>query len=147
MRARTPDVPSSELDRALANGEFAPCFQPKIELATGTITGVEALARWNHPSSGLSLPAEFLPLIESLGRLPAFTQAIITSSIRQAACWRDQGCKLNLSVNLSLSALHNPSFCNDTQTLLAAARLTPEDITFEIIENAGMGDVAAHWRP
>ena len=132
---------AADIDRGLANGEFVPYFQPKVDLTTGALAGVEALARWNHPLHGVLRPAAFLALIESLGKMAQLTQVIVASAIGHTAGWRERGCKLTLNVNLSLSALENALFCEDMQLLLAAAKLEPQDVTFEVLETAAMTDV------
>jgi CheY-like chemotaxis protein len=104
-QAPTIDLKAADLDRAFANGEIVPYFQPKMDLATRRLAGAEALARWNHPLHGLLRPSEFLPLIEAQGELPQLTQAIIASSVKHAAIWNKRACGLMLNVNLSLSAM------------------------------------------
>ena len=136
----TPLV-ADDFDRALAAGELVPYFQPKVNLRTGAVTGVEALARWIHPQRGVLLPADFLSLIDSPAKLAALTQVVLASALSNAVKWRERGCNIALSVNLSLIALDNDLFCEDVQTLLIAHGLRPEDLTFEILESAAMTDV------
>lgn len=139
--ARGFELQASELDRAFEGGEFEPYFQPKVSLASGKLIGVEALARWIHPEHGVLRPAEFLPMIASQNKLAQLTQSVIASSIRHAADWKRRGFELTINVNLSLSAIDNVSLCEDTQSLLSANGLRPEDLTFEIVETAAMTDV------
>ncbi len=139
--ALTTDLTPSDLDRAFANGEIVPYFQPQMDLATRTLAGVEALARWIHPVHGILRPVDFLPLIESQGALPRLTQTIIASTVKHAAIWKRRGCEVTLNVNLSLSAMDNRFFCEETQALLDVHGLTPQDLTFEILETAAMTDV------
>lgn len=131
----------ADFDHAMEAGEFAPYFQPKVNLVTGKVTGAEALVRWVHPVRGVLQPAEFLPLIDSPLKLEQLTQTMIAASIEHAAGWRKRGCQVALSVNLSLSALDNHRFCEDVQALLADRGLRPEELTFEILESAAMTDV------
>lgn len=131
----------ADLDRAFSNGEIVPYFQPKMNLATRALAGVEALARWIHPIHGLLRPVDFLPLIESHNALPILTQIIIASTVQHSAAWRKQGLRITLNVNLSLSALDNRFFCEETQALLEIHGLAPHDLTFEILETAAMTDV------
>ena len=130
-----------DVDRALAAGEFVAYFQPKANLTTAKVTGVEALARWVHPTQGVLEPAEFLSLVASSGKLADLTRAVIASSIHEAAAWRKRGCNITFSINLSLSALDNHLFCEDVQALLAMHEMSPADLTFEILESAAMSDV------
>ena len=135
------ELGTADIDRALAGNEFIVYFQPKVNLITGKVSSAEALVRWQHPIHGLLEPEEFLPLVASSGRLVRLTQSILASSIAHVADWRKRGCQISFSVNLSLSALSNPLFCEDIQTLLASRGLKPEDLTFEILESATMVDV------
>lgn len=142
----TPHSPGSSLepadfDRALGAGEFTPYFQPKVFLSTGEVAGVEALVRWINPLHGVLQPVDFLHLIDSPLKLAQLTHVLIAASIEQAANWRLRGCKIGLSINLSLSALDNQLFCEDVQAMLAAHGLAPADLTFEILESAAMTDV------
>ncbi len=142
----TPDVQDVELtlvdiERGLANGEFVPYFQPKVDLVTGVLAGVEALARWIHPVYGELCPATFLPLIESERKMAQLTQAILTAAVKHAVDWRKQGWTFTMSVNLSLSALDNHYFCEDFKALLDPLGLEPRDFTFEVLETAAMTDV------
>ncbi len=140
-RPRQVELGSADVDRAFANGEFESHFQPKVDLETGELKGVEALARWNHPTYGLLRPVDFLSMIESLDKLPELTEAITRRSLEYAAAWPDHFRNLNLSINLSLGALHNRAFCEDMQALLATFGIAPENVTFEILESAGMTDI------
>lgn len=141
LHSKAIDLKPADFDRAIEAGEFAPYFQPKVDLATGKVTGAEALVRWVHPVRGVLQPAEFLPLINSPFKLEQLTQTMIAASIEHAVGWRKRGCQIALSVNLSLSALDNHRFCEDVQALLAERGMRPEDLTFEILESAAMTDV------
>ena len=135
------ELGTADIDRALAGNEFIVYFQPKVSFISGKVSSAEALVRWQHPIHGLLEPEEFLPLVASSGRLVRLTQSILASSIAHVAEWRNRGCQISFSVNLSLSALSNPLFCEDIQALLASRGLKPEDLTFEILESATMVDV------
>ncbi len=130
-----------DLERGLANGEFVPYFQPKVDLVTGALAGVEALARWIHPVHGELCPETFLPLIESERKMAQLTQVILTAAVKHVAEWRRQGWSFTMSVNLSLSALDNRFFCEDFKALLDPVGLEPRDFTFEVLETAAMTDV------
>jgi EAL domain-containing protein (putative c-di-GMP-specific phosphodiesterase class I) len=131
----------ADFDRALLAGEFVPYFQPKVNLTSREVTGVEALARWAHPARGILQPVDFLPLIDSPAKLSQLTRSIVASSITHAAAWQKRDCRISLSINLSLSALDNDFFCEDVQALLDVHGMKPEDITFEILETAAMTDI------
>ncbi len=141
MTAQHVSVLPSDLLRALANAEFEPFFQPKVRMSDGALAGVEVLVRWIHPTHGVLRPSEFLPFVEQQGHLGEMTTQLIARSIDLGGKWRVAGHKLKLNINLSLSALENPLFCEEVQTILAAHGLAPHDITFEILETAAMVDV------
>ena len=122
-------------------GEFEPYFQPKVNLASGKLVGVEALCRWLHPIHGVLRPAEFLPLVESQKGLARLTKSVIASAIRHAAAWKTSGRELGININLSLSAIDNVSLCADTLALLSANGLKPRNLTFEIVETAALTDI------
>lgn len=139
--ARAVELTPFDIERGLTNGEFVPYFQPKVDLFTGALAGVEALARWIHPVHGVLSPAMFLPLIESKGKMAQLTQVILTAAVKHVVAWRRQGWSFTMSVNLSLSALDNRCFCEDFKALLDPVGLEPRDFTFEVLETAAMTDV------
>ncbi|MEQ1518166.1 MAG: EAL domain-containing response regulator, partial [Usitatibacteraceae bacterium] len=146
MIARVPQTQRfvlgpDDLDRAFAQGELVPYFQPKVNVSTREVKSVEALARWIHPEQGTLHPEEFLPLVAACGKLAQLTDIIISASVRQVVDWRQRGCAMPLSVNLSLAALDNELFCEDAQALLAKHGMEPADLTFEILESAAMTNV------
>ena len=132
---------AGDLDRAFVEGEFDTYFQPKVSLITGELVGVEALSRWIHPEHGILNPADFIALVESQNKLGQLTRAVIASAIGHAAEWKKSGKSLTINVNLSLSAIDNVSLCEETLALLAAHKMKPRDLTFEIVETAAMTDV------
>lgn len=131
----------ADITRAVENAEFVPFYQPKVNFATGALAGVEALVRWIHPSHGILRPDEFLPFVAEQNKLVELTQAVIATAIERAGSWRKEGIQLTVNVNLSLSALDNPFFCEEVQAQLSAHGLAARDMTFEILETAAMKDV------
>ena len=89
------------LRSAIADGEIVLFFQPKAELATGKITGVEALARWRHPRLGLIGPSEFVPIAEQTGLIGPLTSHVLAEALEQVRKWSEQGEELSVAVNLS----------------------------------------------
>lgn len=132
---------AADVEHALNAGEIVPYFQPKVNLATGVIAGIEALARWKHPIKGIVDPGVFLPVVETLGKLPQLTSSIARASIQHAAQWKNRGIALTLNINLSLTALDNRMLCDDFKAMLVGTPLEPRDVTFEILETAAMIDV------
>jgi diguanylate cyclase (GGDEF)-like protein len=131
-----------DLARALADGEIITHFQPKVDLRTARVIGVEALVRWDHPERGLVSPGEFLPLAEAGGHMRALTERVIEYSTRAAGDWWHSGLGLQLSVNLAPSTFSETDwnlheFVAET---LARTGLPGKSLQFEVTEDALMTD-------
>ena len=92
---------AGELRSALENEELELHYQPKADVVTGRIVGVEALVRWNHPRHGLLGPEEFVPIAEQTGLIVPLTRWVLAASMRQVQSWQSQGYELSVAVNLS----------------------------------------------
>lgn len=126
-----------DLRRAQIEEEFVLHYQPTVELATGTIVGVEALIRWQHPRRGLLSPVDFIPLAEETGRIVEIGRWVLAEACCQAARWRAQlpaGAKLSVSVNVSTRQVRRPGLLEDVQSALAYSGLEPSALTLEITE-------------
>jgi predicted signal transduction protein with EAL and GGDEF domain len=128
----------NELRVALASGEIVAHFQPKADMRTGRTTGVEALARWNHPQRGLVAPALFLPAAEAAGLLPTLTDLMLSRSLEQCRLWLDRGWELQVAVNLSAGSLHDLEFPGRVDTLLKTFWVPPHLLELEITETTVM---------
>ncbi|HKP91035.1 MAG TPA: EAL domain-containing protein [Thermoleophilaceae bacterium] len=129
-----------ELRRAMDETELVLYYQPKIDLETGTATGVEALARWHHPERGLLSPDEFIPLAERSNLLRPMTLYLLDSALRQANAWRTRGLEVSVAVNLSMQNLIDLRLPNDLARLLTSWRLPPGSLELEITESTIMAD-------
>lgn len=134
-------ISSHEIAAALKNGEFVPYFQPKVSIASGKVVGVEALARWNHPSRGLLAPDAFLNLVESGGFMDSLTWIILSKSAAICKRWHEQGLPLRVSVNLSLSSLARIELAERIFEVVTQQGLAPEAMILEVTETAAMSDV------
>jgi diguanylate cyclase (GGDEF)-like protein len=94
-----------ELRRALTGDELEVHYQPKADLRTGRVDGVEALVRWRHPERGLVPPDEFVPLAESCGLVELLTARVLDAAVAQLAAWHAQGLELSVAVNVSVRDL------------------------------------------
>src|SRR5207248_1644527 len=94
-----------ELRRALESDELELHYQPKADLRTGRVTGVEALVRWRHPQRGLIPPDDFIPLAERSGLIVPLTAWVIDAGLKQLAAWRERGWELGLAVNVTVKDL------------------------------------------
>jgi len=131
------------LRAALERDEFTLVYQPQIELATGRLTGVEALVRWNHPDNGLVTPDRFLPLAETSGLIVPLGHVVLEKAVAQVFAWReaglDPGC---LSVNISAQQLDGEGgLYRNIQDLFARDDGSAYGLELELTEQALMGDI------
>jgi EAL domain-containing protein (putative c-di-GMP-specific phosphodiesterase class I) len=115
-------------------------YQPKVCLADGRITQVEALVRWVHPERGFIPPDEFIPFAEHTGYIRMITRWVLDHVLRQSARWRDSGVKLNISINLSARDLLNPELPAIFIELMKTHKAAADWLSLEITESAIMAD-------
>ncbi|MFO6299053.1 sensor domain-containing phosphodiesterase [Rahnella selenatireducens] len=113
-------------------------YQPKISLATGLVTGVEALLRWKHSEHGEVLPGLFIPLVERTSLMRELTEWVIDHAITQLSQWRDRGILLPVSVNLAASDFSRPDFADELEQKMYNAGLTPALLAVECLETERM---------
>jgi len=130
----------AELRKAIDAGELVLYYQPKADLATDEVTGVEALVRWQHPERGLLMPDEFVPLAERTGLIRDLTRAVLDSALRQARAWQDHGIDLAVSVNLSARDLLDLDLPQTVATLLGLHGVSSEWLELEITESVILAD-------
>jgi EAL domain-containing protein (putative c-di-GMP-specific phosphodiesterase class I) len=133
--AATAAAPPGEIPAAIARDELQFQYQPKVTLATGRFSGVEALVRWKHPSLGVFLPGAFVPFVEQSDELSA---ELAWWSLRQAmACagrWARRGWQLPMAVNLSARVFDQLDLPDRIEKMALAEDLTPGLITLELTE-------------
>jgi EAL domain-containing protein (putative c-di-GMP-specific phosphodiesterase class I) len=129
-----------ELRHALSNGDIVLHYQPKVDTQQRTVTSVEALARWEHPTRGLLYPGSFLSLVEESGLMEELTTCVLTCALDQAAVWRAQGRKLAIAVNLSASSLADRRLPARIVRMLEDRNLPAEALEIEITEDFLMAD-------
>jgi diguanylate cyclase (GGDEF)-like protein len=129
---------AGRLRRGIADGELVVFYQPQIELSTGTVTGVEALLRWNYPGRGLVSPDEFIPVAERTELIRPLTSFVFTTAIAQAAAWQRAGYALQVSVNLSPRNLGEDDLVESIAGLLALHGLAPSALAVELTETTVM---------
>lgn len=126
----------SELYQALDRGELVLHYQPKIDLASRKICGIEALVRWQHPKRGLIGPADFLSIAEETALILPMGQWVLRAACRQARAWLDAGYEFGrVSVNLSLRQLRWDGFLQDVSAILDETGLPASVLEFEVIES------------
>lgn len=125
-----------DLRAALNEGQLSLCYQPKIDIRTGRIVHVEALARWHHPSHGLIPPEVFIPLAERSGLIIPLSYWVFETAIVQCRRWHDQGFRFGISVNLSAQNLHDPGLVETLAMLLNRYQLADEWLKIELTESS-----------
>jgi EAL domain-containing protein (putative c-di-GMP-specific phosphodiesterase class I) len=127
---------AAELALAVAGNRLRLVYQPKLDLDTGRMSGVEALARWNHKRLGEVPPGRFIPAAERHGTIDLFTDWALATALRQWTAWRDQGLTTCLAVNLSALTLRDLDFPDRLDRLCRSEGVPPDHILLEITESA-----------
>jgi len=131
----------AQLRHALERGEFALHFQPRVDLMTGHIRGVEALIRWNQPEVGLIAPLQFLGLAEETGLILPIGAWVLETACRQARTWRENGLPdLRVAVNLSNRQFRHPDLIDTIASILAETGLPAPALELEMTETIVMHD-------
>ena len=131
---------AGELRQAIDNGELEVHYQPKAELKTGRILGVEALVRWQHPYFGLLGPDTFVPLAEHVGLIRPLTLKVLDSAIAEQHRLHARGFAVGVSVNLSVRSVLDVGLPNQVAELLATHDMGAGGLTLEITESSVMAD-------
>ena len=129
-----------ELREAILTEGLVVFYQPKVDSRTLTVSGVEALVRWVHPTRGLLFPDAFLPLAEQSGLMRDLTTAVLEQSLAQVRRWRDEGRVLAVAVNLSASSLVDLELPLRISEVLLRHGLPASSLELEITEDFLMGD-------
>jgi diguanylate cyclase (GGDEF)-like protein len=129
-----------EVRGALERGEFVLHYQPKIDLRSRRVTGVEALVRWDHREQGMIPPQTFIPLIEQTALVGPLTMYVIDRALAQMVAWRGCGIEVQMAVNLAARNLLDPELPSQIARLLERHEIPAERLTVEITESAAMVD-------
>jgi diguanylate cyclase (GGDEF)-like protein len=124
-----------ELRAALQGDQLVLDYQPKLDLTSGLIVGVEGLVRWNHPTRGRVPPGEFIPFAEQTGFMREITPWVIAEGVRFAAEITARGLLLNVSINVSAQDIETPGLSGRVAAILAERRLDAGRLTLEITES------------
>jgi diguanylate cyclase (GGDEF)-like protein/PAS domain S-box-containing protein len=133
----------AELHLAVERDELSVYYQPRVELKTGTISGMEALVRWNHPQLGLVSPDEFIPLAEQTGLIHNIGQWLVRAVCLQIKFWQSLGCDMVVSINLSPVEFRNAELADEIIALVREMGVEPKKLDFEIKETVVMHSVEA----
>ncbi|MBA5607459.1 EAL domain-containing response regulator [Duganella sp. FT3S] len=126
----------AEVGRGLQARQFDPYFQPKIELETGQVKGLEMFARWRHPDYGVLGPEAFIQALEDNHRVDFLDWSMIEKSVAACRTLHDQGIPISFSINVDQSTLAHPQFMAQISACLERHRILPDYITFEMTESA-----------
>ena len=133
-------VLAAQLREAMERDEIVLHYQPQVDLATGRCSGVEALARWEHPQRGRIFPDAFIPLAEQTGQIRALTMCVIRQAVAQCARWRADGLDLDIAVNVSARDLLDLELPAAVDDLLALHALPADRLVLEITESMLVSD-------
>lgn len=126
----------SSLRHAIERNQLLLHYQPKVDMRTGRITGVEALVRWQHPDLGIVSPAQFIPLAEETGLIVQIGEWVLTTACKQFRIWQEMGVSLpRVAINLSARQFLNDRFVSDVKRIVASSGMRAEDLEFEITES------------
>jgi diguanylate cyclase (GGDEF)-like protein len=131
---------ASDLRRAILENQLFLLYQPKIDLSTFRVTGVEALVRWKHPQQGILTPEHFIPLAEETGFIMPLTLWVLNEACRQCRTWNDASVRLTMAVNLSPWNLQNSALAEQIKGLLASSGVPADQLELEITESAIMAN-------
>lgn len=132
----------SALRRALERNQFTLNYQPKVDMETGQITGVEALLRWRHPDLGSISPAQFIPLAEETGLIVPIGRWVVKEACAQAMAWQRRGLlPVSMAVNLSPRQFVDEHLLQDVDEALAASGMSPVLLQLEVTESMMMRNV------
>ena len=124
-----------EIGRAIENREMISYYQPKVEVATGRVIGMESLARWRHPEDGLVFPDQFIGVAEESGRIDDLTRLVLTNSLSAVRAWHDAGLGIGAAVNISMDNLKTLDFPDFIDKKLDETGVSPDQVTLEITES------------
>lgn len=134
----------ASLRRAIDNNELRVYYQPKVDLASNRIIGMEALVRWMHPELGMVSPAQFIPIAEETGLIIPIGEFVLRTACEQNKAWQEMGLDpIRMAVNLSSVQFRRPDLFDNVIDVLEGAKLDPEWLELEITESILLRNVEA----
>ncbi|HIJ78633.1 MAG: EAL domain-containing protein [Desulfobulbaceae bacterium] len=130
-----------EMRKGIAEDEFFLVYQPKVDLSTGRVVGMEALVRWRHKESGIVSPADFIPVAEDTGLVIPLGKWILEEACRATRNWLESGYDLKVSVNLSVKQFQSPELVEMIEKALLDNDFPAARLELEITESMVMGDM------
>ncbi|PLZ18908.1 putative bifunctional diguanylate cyclase/phosphodiesterase, partial [Fischerella thermalis] len=144
ISSKTPEILTLErsLRHALEREEFVVHYQPRVNIDTGKITGMEALLRWEHPDMGLVAPSKFIPLAEESGLIIPIGEWVLRTACRQNKAWQEEGLPaITMAVNLSLKQFRQPGLVETVAKILDETGLEANFLELEITETTAIEDL------
>jgi EAL domain-containing protein (putative c-di-GMP-specific phosphodiesterase class I)/CheY-like chemotaxis protein len=135
MSKAQPDFKAADIVPAARNRQWVLHYQPKVDLRSGRLAGMEALVRWKHPVQGLVLPDRFIGVAENSGAIDMLTDWVLREAISQLAIWQREGLQITMAVNISMENLRDGDFTSKLDRIASEARISPQDLTLEITES------------
>ncbi|MFS2024832.1 EAL domain-containing protein [Massilia sp. CT11-137] len=131
-----PSFTFAEVGVGLQKRQFEPFFQPKIELATGQVKGLETFARWRHPEHGVLGPSAFIGALEANNRIDFLDWTMLEMSVERCRRYHDQGIPISISLNLAPETLAHPNFIRQVTSTMQRHGVLPDYLTFEMTESS-----------
>lgn len=139
LSVETEDCPivfaASELHSAISDRQLVLHYQPRVDLRTGELGGMEALVRWQHPAHGLVYAEKFIGIAEECGVIESLTAWVFDEALGQLSRWHAQGRRIQMAVNVSMGNLRSPDFASRIRTQVEIAGVAPQDVTLEITKS------------
>jgi EAL domain-containing protein (putative c-di-GMP-specific phosphodiesterase class I)/CheY-like chemotaxis protein len=135
-------ITPAELHAASREHQWVLHFQPKVDLRSGAVAGMEALVRWNHPDHGLIYPDHFIAAAEDCGAVDALTDWVLQGAMGQLARWRSEGLPYRVAVNVSMENLRSARFVHRVGELARQTGVSPRDVVLELTESRLMSPSA-----
>jgi EAL domain-containing protein (putative c-di-GMP-specific phosphodiesterase class I) len=132
---------TADLDAAVMRGEIVALFQPQVDLTTDRIVAVEALSRWEHPTSGRLEPAAFIPAAEDSGAISGIGDVMLAMCCDAALGWRDGGTPLDIAINVSIAQMCDPQLFDRLLRTLDVTGVDATSMTVEITESRPISDL------
>lgn len=130
----------ADMIRAVDENQFELYYQPQLDLKTGAVSGFEALLRWHHPTKGILLPSEFIPIAEETNIIYDIGRLVLTKACRQLGEWQRNHYDVSLAVNLSGKQFRDPSIIDYILARIAENDINPNKLEIEITETAAISD-------
>ena len=134
-----------QVERAFENGEFLLHYQPRVDLLTGQVSGVEALLRWNHPESGLMTADSFMPLLAKTKHIYAVDEWVLRTACAQSRRWQEQGLSLRMTVNISPARFRRSGLVELVAAIIKELGLGPDFLELDVPAEDRVGVSREHY--